>query len=234
MKRAILNYSGSIGKTTIAAHLLYPRMPGAAFFAIESINQSALDLGIAEVVTMRGREAGELIEDLVLEDIAIIDIGASNIESFFEAGSRYHDFIDEIEQFIIPVTPEQKAWQESLKTVEALATIGVSPDRIILLPNRIRDNPEAEIPSIYNYVKKTKKATIKPGAFLFDSDVYGYLAANKMSFDQLIGEDTDYKAMAKAETDVEKAKEYARLHRWTSYAKPVRANLDECFAALTA
>ncbi|MCA4079445.1 StdB protein, partial [Pseudomonas kurunegalensis] len=47
MKRAILNYSGSIGKTTIAAHLLYPRMPGAAFFAIESINQSALDLGIA-------------------------------------------------------------------------------------------------------------------------------------------------------------------------------------------
>jgi hypothetical protein len=45
-------------------------------------------------------------------------------------------------------------------------------------------------------VKKTKKATIKPGAFLADSDVYGYLAANKMSFDQLIGEDTDYKALA--------------------------------------
>ena len=83
MKRAILNYSGSIGKTTIAAHLLYPRMPSSAFFAIESINQSALDLGIAEVKTMRGREVGDLIEELVLEDVAIIDIGASNIESFF-------------------------------------------------------------------------------------------------------------------------------------------------------
>ncbi|AGA76275.1 TPA: StbB family protein [Pseudomonas aeruginosa] len=234
MKRAILNYSGSIGKTTIAAHLLYPRMPSSAFFAIESINQSALDLGIAEVKTMRGREVGDLIEELVLEDVAIIDIGASNIESFFEAGSRYHGFIDEIEQFIVPVTPEQKAWQESLKTVEALATMGVSADRIILLPNRIQDNPEAEIPSIYNYVKKTKKATIKPGAFLFDSDVYGYLAANKMSFDQLIGDDTDYKALARAEADETQRSKYVSLYRWTSYAKPIRQNLDECYAALTA
>jgi hypothetical protein len=32
-----------------------------------------------------------------------------------------------------------------LKTVEALATMGVTADRIILLPNRIQDNPETEI-----------------------------------------------------------------------------------------
>lgn len=38
MKVAILNFSGNVGKSTIAAHLRKPRMPGAQMFSIESIN----------------------------------------------------------------------------------------------------------------------------------------------------------------------------------------------------
>ncbi len=45
MKVAVLNYTGTVGKTTIAAHLLSPRMNNAPIFAIETINETAEGLG---------------------------------------------------------------------------------------------------------------------------------------------------------------------------------------------
>ena len=38
MKVAVINFSGNVGKTTIARHLLAPRIPDADFIAVESIN----------------------------------------------------------------------------------------------------------------------------------------------------------------------------------------------------
>lgn len=36
MKVAVINFSGNVGKTTIARHLLAPRIPGAEVVSIES------------------------------------------------------------------------------------------------------------------------------------------------------------------------------------------------------
>jgi hypothetical protein len=234
MKIAVLNYSGSVGKTVTAHHLLKPRMPNAAFFAVETINQSASDLGAAEVSQLQGRKFGDLLESLVLEDDAIIDVGASNIEPFMESMSRYEGSENEFDLYVIPVTPEQKAWQESLKTADTLISIGVTSNKIRLLPNRIQRNPTEEIPAIFNYVKKSQKAWVNPKAFLFESEIYGYLAAKKIGFDALIDESVDYRALAKAETDLDKAKDFARMYRWTKLAIPVRNNLDDAYAALVA
>lgn len=55
MKIAVMNYSGSVGKTIISSYLLYPRMAGAKFFAIETINMSAADLGVDEVMSLTER-----------------------------------------------------------------------------------------------------------------------------------------------------------------------------------
>lgn len=234
MKIAVLNYSGSVGKTVAAHHLLKPRMPDAAFFSVETINQSASDLGASEVFQLQGKKFGELLEALVLEEDAIVDIGASNIESFFESMSRFSDSEREFDLYVIPVTPDQKAWQESLKTVEALSNIGVEAGSIRLLPNRIVAAPADEIPAIFNYVKKTKKARISEDAYLFESEIYGYLAAKRMSFTELIDDGIDYRALAKSETDSEKAKDYARMYRWKKLAIPVRYNLDDAYTALVA
>lgn len=46
MKVAVINYSGSVGKTLISSYLLAPRLTGAKFYAVETINQSASDLGL--------------------------------------------------------------------------------------------------------------------------------------------------------------------------------------------
>jgi len=234
MKIAVLNYSGSVGKTVAAHHLLKPRMPEAAFFSVETINQSASDLGASEVSQLQGKRFGELLEALVLEDDAIVDVGASNIESFFESMSRFSDSQREFDLYVVPVTPDQKAWQESLKTVEALSSIGVNAQSIRLLPNRIVADPADEIPAIFNYVRKTGKARISKDAYLFESEIYGYLAAKRMSFMELIDDGIDYRALAKSETDSEKAKDYARMYRWKKLAIPVSNNLDDAFMALVA
>ncbi|MNF08166.1 hypothetical protein D3C80_2085160 [compost metagenome] len=67
---------------------------------------------------------------------------------------------------------------------------------------------------------------------MFESDIYGYLAHKRISFEQLLSDGTDYRALAKQEGDEEKAKEYARMYRWTKMAIPVRNNLDDCYSAL--
>ena len=41
MKVAVINYSGNVGKSTVAGHLLKPRLKDAPIFSIESINQGA-------------------------------------------------------------------------------------------------------------------------------------------------------------------------------------------------
>ena len=38
MKIAVINFSGNVGKFTIARHLLLPRIPGAEVITIESLN----------------------------------------------------------------------------------------------------------------------------------------------------------------------------------------------------
>ena len=39
MKVAVINYSGSVRKTLISSYLLAPRLTGAKFYAVETINQ---------------------------------------------------------------------------------------------------------------------------------------------------------------------------------------------------
>lgn len=231
-KVAILSYNGSCGKTIVATRLLLPRMPESTFFAVETINLSATDLGVKNVETLAGKNFGELIEALVLEDNAIVDIGASNIEQFFEQMSRFEGAVEEFDKYLIPVTPEPKSWQEGAKTASALSALGIPADKIILLPNRIERDPREEIPSIYNAVEHEGFATIRDDAFVFESEVFEFLNHNQMSFEDLIGDNVDYREKARKTKDKAKAQEYARLYRWTRQAIPVRHSLDNAFRAI--
>ena len=59
MKVAVINFSGNVGKTTIARHLLAPRIAGAEVISIESINADDGQGG-----ALRGNQFGELQEYL--------------------------------------------------------------------------------------------------------------------------------------------------------------------------
>ena len=59
MKIAVINFSGNVGKSTVARHLLLPRIDGAELIAVESVNADG-----GEVQALRGRQFGELQEYL--------------------------------------------------------------------------------------------------------------------------------------------------------------------------
>lgn len=235
MKIAVMNYSGSVGKTIISSYLLYPRMAGAKFFAIETINMSAADLGVDEVMSLTGDNFGQLVEEIVFEDNAIVDIGASNVERFLSTMTKYEGAIDEFDKYLIPVTPDDKAWQESIKTALALSAAGVPKSKIVLLPNRIKATPQEDIASVYEWAKDSKKASIHKDAAVFESEIYEYLAYHKISFEELLAEDPEtFKAKAKSCTDADERAAAARRYRWMKLALPVKHNLDRTFEILTA
>ena len=43
MKVVVINYSGNVGKSTVARHLLSPRMNKCQVFAVESINSDGTE-----------------------------------------------------------------------------------------------------------------------------------------------------------------------------------------------
>ena len=60
MKIAVINFSGNVGKTTIARHLLMPRIEGAELIAVESLNA---DEGQGQ--SLRGRQFGGYLRFLL-------------------------------------------------------------------------------------------------------------------------------------------------------------------------
>jgi len=76
MKIAIMNYSGNVGKSTIARHLFAPRIKNSEFISVESINADEDDLDI-----IRGKQFGAIQEQLMTTvNSVIVDVGASNVE----------------------------------------------------------------------------------------------------------------------------------------------------------
>ena len=58
MKICVLNFSGNVGKSTVAAHLLQPRLK-AQVFSVESLNVDASSDGV-EVDRLKGRQYNAL------------------------------------------------------------------------------------------------------------------------------------------------------------------------------
>ncbi|MBR8657880.1 plasmid stability protein StbB, partial [Achromobacter sp. Marseille-Q0513] len=142
--------SGSVGKTVAASHLFAPRMPGAEIIAVESTNESAADLGLP-VEQMRGEHFGRLFRKLLMAESAIIDVGASNIEAFLTELVKYDEAHLEIDYYVLPVVGSGKAQRETIKSIQALAAIGVPAERVRVLFNRVDADVHEEFAAIFGY-----------------------------------------------------------------------------------
>src|SRR5699024_3161 len=112
MKIAIMNFSGNVGKSTIAKHLLLPRMKGAELISVETINADEND-----GESVKGREFGALSEQLMLTDEAVIDVGSSNVEEFIRLMDQYKGSHEDVDFFLIPVVKDSKQMRDSISTI---------------------------------------------------------------------------------------------------------------------
>ena len=138
MKVAVINFSGNVGKTTIARHLLAPRIAGAEVISIESLNA---DDGQASA--LRGSQFGELQEYLQTVDNVVVDIGASNVEELLSLMRKYRGSHEDFDYFVVPTVPALKQQQDTMATLAELARIGIPASKLRIVFNQVDDDAES-------------------------------------------------------------------------------------------
>ncbi|HTP29768.1 MAG TPA: StbB family protein [Anaeromyxobacteraceae bacterium] len=233
MKVAVLSYSGNVGKTTVAAHLLAPRIPVAKIHAVETINETATEMGL-DVEQLRGARFTALYKELLGSSHAVVDVGASSAEEFIARMAKIDHAHAEIDCFVIPTVPGGKEQRDTVRTVKALSDVGVEPERIRLLFNRVRsDDVLEEFAPIFGYARQNGFVA-KPEAAIEENEIFDLLASKKTSIAAVLADPTDYRKLLKSLGPDEKqqAAHAIDMHTLKGLALGVNRQFDRAYAAL--
>jgi hypothetical protein len=233
MKVAVLNFSGNVGKTTIAGHLLKPRMRNAPIYSIESVNTGA-DADGLDVEKMRGKKFGELVDELMPLDTAIIDVGASNVEDFLKLMQQFDGSHEEFDFFVVPVVKEKKVQADTVNTIRALQKLGIEKKRIRLVFNKVEvDEAVAdEFAALFGLAESEKSFVVKPEATIYTNEVFERLKVVGKSLGEITADETDYRARLRQAVDDDEKELCVRMVALKRLAVTANKNLDDVFKAL--
>jgi len=231
MKIAVINFSGNVGKTTIARHLLLPRIAGAELIAIESLNADE-----AQGQALRGRQFGELQEYLQTVDSVVVDIGASNVEELLALMRRYRGSHEDFDYFIVPTVPALKQQQDTIATLAELAQLGVPAGKVWLVFNMLEDGiePAQAFDTVLAFLAEHPFAHADLACRLGVNEIYERAKAMGPGVDlaALVADGTNYRTLiSKAQGTSEKLALAQKLAT-RRLASGVVPELDACFAAL--
>lgn len=229
MKIAVINFSGNVGKSTVARHLLAPRIPGCQVVAVESINSSD-----RQPVTIRGRQFAQLQDYLHTVTDVVVDVGASNVEDLLALMRRYRGSHEDFDGFVVPTVPARKQQQDTAATLAELARIGVQAARLRLVFNQVEDDSPIEqvFETLLAYCAATGAVQPRIEACMTQNEVYARVRDTGLSLRELAADTIDYKAgIAKAASAPERLALAQRLAT-QRLARGVVPELDACFAAL--
>lgn len=232
-KVAVTGFSGNGGKTTVARHLMMPRMNSPYYIPVETINA-----GEEEGNTVRGQEWGHLQEELMLVDTAIVDIGASNVEIFFRLLNQYRGSHEEFDYFVIPCVQESKQVQDTIATIDALRALGVPANKIRLVFNRLMPGDSVE-DVFYSVIAHAKKQgiTVNPNAYIEENEIYQKMRFYKTDIPTLLEDKTNWReVLKKARADGDEAAQDQAIAHITMRRLAISANenLDSAYSAMMA
>lgn len=229
MKLAVINFSGNVGKSTVARHLLAPRVPGASLIAIESINARE-----SHAQALRGRQFGELQEYVQSVDHVVVDIGASNVEDLMRLMHRYRGSHEDFDCFVVPTVPASKQQQDTVATLAELHLIGVPRDRIKVVFNMVEDEEPVEraFHDLLGFLVERPVASANVDCRLGVNEVYERIKGTGADLAALARDDTDYKQLIAQARDSAEKLSLARRLATRRLASGVVRELDACFAAL--
>jgi hypothetical protein len=232
MKVAVINFSGNVGKTTIAAHLLKPRMGDAPVFSIESLNIDASAEGI-DVEKMRGKRFGDLQEQLMVLDSAIIDVGASNVEEFMKLMQQYEGSHEEFDYFVVPVVKEKKQQADTVNTIRSLAKIGVPRSKIRLVFNMVEvdDAVDDEFAALFGLAETEKSFKLNPKAVIYSNEIFEKLKTVGKSLGEVTTDPQDYRAKIREAKSDEEKEFCTRMVLLQRLAGSANKNMDDVFKA---
>ncbi|WP_407549670.1 StbB family protein [Xanthomonas euvesicatoria] len=229
MKIAVMNFSGNVGKSTVARHLLAPRIDGAQVIAVETINSDGSD-----DEAYKGRQFGELQEELLLLDAAVVDVGASNVEAFLAAMSQYRNAHEDFDFFVVPTVPKAKQLRDTISTIEALSDLGVPAKKIRLVFNQVEVDETVErlFAPLVEYQAQKKNFTLRPDAVMHVNDIYARLNHGSEGIREVLNDQTDYKEKIKSAANAEEKLHFAQLLSVKRLAAGVDEELNAVFKTL--
>jgi DNA-binding transcriptional MerR regulator len=231
MKVCVLNFSGNVGKSTVAAHLLRPRMKGQVF-SVESLNQDASSDGV-DVARMRGKNFADLQQRLFKLKDAIVDVGSSNIEEFVKLMQQYADSQEQFDWFVVPVVKDSKQQADTINTIRALRAIGVPSSKIRVVINKVEtdDDLRHDFAGVHGFCS-TGEASLPDGSVIFSNEIFTRLKALQMSIGDLDADTTDYRQQLREATSEDEQDAAINMIAMKQLAKTCNKNLDATYAAL--
>lgn len=236
---ATISYTGKAGKSTIANNLLFPRIEKASMFRIETINESGLSGAGADEQKMKGREIEKLLKALSLTESAIVDIGTSNVESFVMGLTQQPDSHRIFDYFVVPVeanASKVNEFKEAVKTFSMLSKLGVEPDRIKVVFNKLAPDSvvEDEMTRVFNFHKEYPIFSLNRKAVIHDTQAFKSLADVKKTYEEMISDQTDYWKKLKETplTNEAERTQCVKMVRAQGLVKGLDAELDNVFNAL--
>jgi len=229
MKVAVINFSGNVGKTTVARHLLIPRIEGAQLIAVESINA---DEGQGNA--LRGRQFGELQEYLQTVDNVVVDIGASNVEDLLALMRKYRGSHEDFDYFVVPTVPALKQQQDTIATLAELARLGIPAAKLRVVFNLVEDGADVtqSFDTLLAFIEQHPLAQTCTRCALGVNEIYERVKGTETDLVGLARDETDYKALIARARDTAEKVALAQKLATKRLASGVVPELDECFAAL--
>jgi MinD-like ATPase involved in chromosome partitioning or flagellar assembly len=234
MKILVASRSGNVGKSTIAKHLLSPRMGNAPVVPVESINSDDSDTD-----ALRGKQFAQVQDLLLTVDNVVIDLGASNHEDFFGLMETYAGSHEDFDLFVIPTVMDSKQVRDTVMTVRSLADLGVPARKIVTVFNRLEkaedvDTGFAELRAFY---EREHLFMYRREAVVFENPIYATLRAmGSRSIAEIRDDAADYKtqlADALKNGDNDQATVLKSLIATRRLASGVSDQLDRAFEAIT-
>ncbi|MFX1689853.1 StbB family protein [Paraburkholderia sp. A2RI-6] len=227
MRVAVINFSGNVGKSTIAKHLLAPRL-NTELITVETINA---DEGGENI---KASQYDELQGHLLTNEVAVIDVGASNVEGFVHRMTQFRKSHEDFDYFVVPVVKESKQQKDTIATIDSLAALGVPSKKIRVIFNKIdvEDNVQSEFAAIFGYAGEEKKCIVKPEAAIIENEVFEKSKALNKTISEILADPTDYRAKLKEAKDDQEKALCVQMILAKRLAESANENLDAVYKVL--
>lgn len=225
----VLNFAGSVGKTTITKQLIAPFLGNAERIQIESINSAA---GGADV-EINSRQFRFLAEKLAVAKVNyIIDIGGSNIESVLKQMAEIDGIEEDIDWWIVPVDERSKVIDDTLNTISHLINeLDVDASRIVVIGNSIEFPKEMPIKLASIFSAARMAGFHFSNTSIIKSDLFDLVKDADKSISDLAADETDLNALIVAEIDENNLAQLGRRVVHRRMARHLARNLKDVWAS---
>jgi hypothetical protein len=236
MRILVGNISGNMGKTTLVKHLLAPRMKDARVVVLESTNSGSDEL--ISPIRLAADDFASLVDIMALEDELVVDLGASESTEMIRKLKEYESSVHDFDMIIVPVVNDPKAHEDTISTVMTLNALGVPPEKIRIVFNKIPVHQATKIGILFEplILAVQDMAIINLELVVFEYEIYNSLKGTKTTVSDVIEDKTDWKAAARDSTRLSEAEriDALQMNRNQKAAPPAQRNLDAVFDLLVA